>query len=441
MGRAVHVSLSIAALAALIGIMSCREPTQITVAITTDTKCPTEPLTGPRLVDVMFAAGIKVDPKTFVEVTTTPDCTPPPKPEEGEEPAFGTVGTLVLLPSGGDPGVEVLVVAGVEISGPKAEISPLKLGSGECKALIQADGVGAIGGKPCILSRRRLGFVEHTKLELPIDLDSRCIGKKCGEDETCFKGNCISLEVACDEGGCRPPDGCPDDCDAACASGTGVCEDGGCRCLTCDSDVCGDSCALSQAVGVCDDDVCICKTCDQAACTADCDGQCSAETGDCVCQSCDAGECTQAGPDCSCPGAPQGCQCVVADCMTASCAAQPCAAGQIGECGVNEAGMDTCTCTCDNTKCDTDCDFGGGCDEDGACACNPPCMDSQCTSQACAPGKVDRCYDGGCACVCDPDECSSDCGPQGGTCNQPGSPQGTCTCTTGGTGGAPPTGG
>jgi len=70
---------------------------------------------------------------------------------------------------------------------------------------MRTDGMGAIQSKPCILVRRRLGFVEHTKLELPIDLDTRCIGKKRGEDESCFKGNCVPIDVQCDETGCHEP--------------------------------------------------------------------------------------------------------------------------------------------------------------------------------------------------------------------------------------------
>jgi hypothetical protein len=435
-------SFSIAGLSLLASFFACREPTQITVDITTNTICPTEPLTGPRLVDVMFASGVKINPKSFVEVTTTDQCTPSDPGDQTDTKGFATIGNLVLLPSAEDPSVDVLVVAGVELAGPSAEISPLRLSSAECRDLIQADGVGAIGGKPCILSRRRLGFVDHTKLLLPVDLDSRCIGKKCGEDESCSKGNCIPIDVDCDASGCVEPKGCDDDCDAGCASGTGRCTDGACECLACDAEVCGDACELSQAVGVCADDVCLCRTCDVPACTAECEGECSPATALCDCSVCDADACSANGDGCACNGPMGACACV-GPCEPIGCGMTDCAAlGFVGSCGtLND--LPACVCACDDTECNDDCELGGSCQPGGACGCNPPCNEAQCASLTCAPGEVGQCFGAGCLCLCENGPCNTFCEGEGfesGSCDASG-PDGNCVCNTTSSGGAPPNGG
>ncbi len=435
MGRAVHASLPVVALAGLVGLMSCREPTQITVHITTDAKCPSEPLSGPRLVDTTIASGVDLKPKSFVAATKTDHCEPG---------APGEVGTLVLIPGGGDnPAVDVLVVAGVELAAPNSDIAPLRLSSEDCQRLIEEGGVGAVGGKPCILARRRLGFVEHTKLELPMDLDTRCIGKKCGEDESCFKGNCVPIDVDCTTAGCAPPAGCDDDCDAGCPSGTGRCTDGACACLPCDAEVCGDTCELVPAVGFCsDDDECLCRTCDQGACTELCGGACS-DDAECVCGgTCDPVACDSAGDECSCTGSPESCQCIVENCVDDTCAMQACDFGERGLCGTSQGGQDTCTCTCNDEQCGVDCPQGGSC-QAGGCSCTL-CEDSQCQGLSCNAGQVAECYQGACACICENAECQADCvgsGASGGVCEQPGTPAGECSCDGVGPGGAPPTGG
>lgn len=414
------------------GFFACREPTQITLSVTTDALCPEAALTAPRLVDALFATGKTIDPKDFTPSALTDQC------QTGDP---NVIGTLVLLPSGDDLAVEVLVVAGVELAGASGAVSPLSLSAEACQALVQNGGVGGIEGKPCILVRRRLGFVEHTKLVLPIDLDTRCIGKKCGEDESCFKGNCVPIDVECDVSGCNDPPGCTEDCDAGCASGTGRCQEGVCGCLPCDAGVCGDTCALSQSVGVCsEDDVCVCKTCEQPACTAECQGTCDPQDAGCDCSTCDPQICN--GPGCSCQGADDSCICI-GDCEPIRCEQTDCGAdGFLGSCGTFE-GEPACICACEDSECESDCEFGGSC-QDGACTCNPACVDAQCESLLCDPGEVGQCYDGGCVCICEGTACTQSCESQSfdiGTCSMPGDPAGNCDCSNTGSGGAPPVGG
>jgi len=431
--RGTHHWMSLAALSVVGGFLSCREPTQITLNITTDALCPTETLAGPRLVDALIASGKAINPKDFTSAAVTDQC------QSGDP---NSVGTLVLLPSGSDDlTVEVLVVAGVELAGPSSEISPLKLSSEDCQELIRTGGVGAIQGKPCILVRRRLGFVEHTKLELPIDLDTRCIGKKCGEDQSCFKGNCVEIGINCDSGGCDQPITCEEKCDEVCASGNSECVDTACNCLACDAEICAATCGLSQAIGECQDDVCLCKpACDQAACSAECGGECA--LAQCNCESCDAEACT--GMGCECQGTPESCACFGA-CDPPVCATQDCDFGQLGECGeINN--QEACICACDGPTCDMACEFGGSCNAAGFCACNSQCLDAQCVGSCSPDWKKQKCYQGGCVCICDEALCDQEClgvpNLIDSQCTLPGDPAGVCDCVTsspnggGGQGGA-----
>lgn len=416
--------LSLAGLALASGFFACREPTQITLNVTTDALCPQSPLTAPRLVDATFATGKLLDPTDFTAATLTDQC------ESGDP---NVVGTLVLLPSGSnDLTVEVLVVAGVELAGPAAEVDPLRLSSEGCQELIRVGGVGAIQGKPCILVRRRLGFVEHTKLELPIDLDTRCIGKKCGEDESCFKGNCVPIDVDCNASGCVEPETCPEKCDEFCTSGNSTCVDNACQCFPCDETACAAACGLKHQIGECEDDVCLCRpACDQAECTAECMGECVGAT--CGCSSCDADVCEAGGPSCQCQGSSGQCACIGPcdedDCETLDCGAF----GFVGACG-QLMGKDACVCACQDAECDMDCEFGGSC-QAGVCGCNSECVDADCVGQCSTEWKKDQCYDGGCLCMCDPTLCAQSCdgvpGSMGSHCTLPGDPAGVCDCEVG----------
>jgi hypothetical protein len=54
-------------------------------------------------------------------------------------------------------------------------------------------------GPGCIVSKRRLNFVAHEELQLPIVQDLDCAGLVCGESQTCLKGRvCGSAQVDVD---------------------------------------------------------------------------------------------------------------------------------------------------------------------------------------------------------------------------------------------------
>jgi hypothetical protein len=61
--------------------------------------------------------------------------------------------------------------------------------------------------KGCIIARRKLAFVPHTRLKVPVVLYLACEGVKCAADTTCsYLGQCVPAQV--DPAACATPDGC-----------------------------------------------------------------------------------------------------------------------------------------------------------------------------------------------------------------------------------------
>ena len=137
------------ALAAALVAWACLKPTQITVRLTTDVPCASL-----RSTSIYSGTGADGTP-----VTTTNDCV---------EGSPGTIGTLVLAPSGmsKDDLVTITTVAGVDVR------------SEECTAANQWKG--------CIVARRKLRYEKHEPLDLPIFLASACQSVACSDDETCI---------------------------------------------------------------------------------------------------------------------------------------------------------------------------------------------------------------------------------------------------------------
>ena len=173
MTRGRKTSLSFCVLASFAVAVSCREPTQVTVRVSTGTKCSelsaVELVVGPdqRETQERFT-------KRFTTAVTR-DCDP-----------LGFIGTLVVAPGG--QGATLVVAAGVGLGGaPPPE-------PGTCAE--------AEGAKRCIIARRTFSFLEHTSLTLPIELDPLCIGKTCEPSSTCFKGGCVDASVVCNGPDC-----------------------------------------------------------------------------------------------------------------------------------------------------------------------------------------------------------------------------------------------
>ncbi|MBI3202144.1 MAG: LamG domain-containing protein [Myxococcales bacterium] len=150
----------------------CREPTQITVTLSTDVACP-------QVSETTLSVGA---------LATISD-KPPVSSRKGCKDANGRIGSLVVVPSGDDSD-EVTLQAITTVGGQPASA---------CDPKNPADF--------CVVARRALRFVPHTPLDLPIELSSSCLGKLCADDQTCFQGECRSAKLP-DPEACTTPGGC-----------------------------------------------------------------------------------------------------------------------------------------------------------------------------------------------------------------------------------------
>jgi hypothetical protein len=156
--------------AGLLAVCACYAPTEIDVTISTDVVCS---VVRTNAVAIRTAANTsQLDTTAPVAESTT--CTD----------GAGDLGSVTVVPSKGPDDVVVMeVLLGVTRA------------TKDCHPPLDIDG--------CIVARRRLGFVKHTALKLPISLDHTCIGVRCKEDETCDRAVCVSANVAeCPESVC-----------------------------------------------------------------------------------------------------------------------------------------------------------------------------------------------------------------------------------------------
>ncbi|MCC6668315.1 MAG: hypothetical protein IT375_31515 [Polyangiaceae bacterium] len=187
--RALRASALILLLSGLL-VPACREPTQLTLHLSTDAKCVDVKGTS-----ITVGAHGKLEDKDPVARTT--ECSA----------ATGQVGTLVVVPSGSkDDQVSVRVVTGV---GKSAE------------ACVKD---GYVGG--CIVARRTLRFLPHTSLDLPIAMSVDCLDVPCEATQTCLEGKCVSAATQCTGAGdCKlsspPGDGGTIDTGTGGAAGSG----------------------------------------------------------------------------------------------------------------------------------------------------------------------------------------------------------------------------
>jgi len=179
---AVSVGIALAA-----PMASCRAPTEIEVVVTTDFDCAD-------LKDVTVTVGTLGDAlESAPPTSTSTSC------------SAGSVGTIVVVPSGSDHaeiGIKVVGGFGVkqaEACAPAPGSSPPDYGVG------------------CIVARRALDFTPHTPLTVPVVLRADCNGITCRETQTCVQGLCVAASLA-SPSACSSPAGCGE-CDLV---------DGGC---------------------------------------------------------------------------------------------------------------------------------------------------------------------------------------------------------------------
>jgi sugar lactone lactonase YvrE len=151
----------------------CRDPTEITVVLSTDAKCAD--VSGTTIAVGQIG---HLDDKPAAAETTRCE-------------SSGRIGSLVVVPSGGkDEEVAIRVVTGIGNKTPEACVDS-----------------GFVGG--CIVARRSLRYLPHTPLVLPVKMSLDCVDVPCGETETCYKGQCVPANVdpnQCVSGDCQPPE-------------------------------------------------------------------------------------------------------------------------------------------------------------------------------------------------------------------------------------------
>lgn len=165
----------LAGLAVAIGAdAACLDATQVTVLVTTRTKCGD--LSG---VELVVGPDQQETQQRFEKSFTTAvtrSCD-----------ANGRIGTLVVAPGG--KSATIVVAAGVAVGAAPAP------DPATC-----ADPI--VASKSCIIARRSFTFIDHRSVDLPIELDPLCIGKACEPASTCFKGSCVSADVKCNGDAC-----------------------------------------------------------------------------------------------------------------------------------------------------------------------------------------------------------------------------------------------
>jgi len=152
-------------------LLSCREPTQVIVEITTDINCADRPKTG-------IAVGALSQLESRPVSTETEQC----------DSSTGRIGSIVIVPGGEkDSDFAIRVVTGITMSADDCVTS----------------GYGA----GCVVARRALGFVPQETLHLPIRIEASCIGVPCEATQTCRSGSCVSATIT-NPNDCLTASGC-----------------------------------------------------------------------------------------------------------------------------------------------------------------------------------------------------------------------------------------
>lgn len=151
-------------------VASCQDPTQLTLAISTNAKCHDElNATAIYVGGSLESADTKVQKGSPVAQTTTCDS--------------GNIGTLVVTP--GNTEGAVVVIAGFFGKSPT-----------DCNDK---------DFKNCIVARRSFTFIQHTPLTIPIELERDCLNVPCDVSSTCHNGQCFSAAITCTTSGCTKP--------------------------------------------------------------------------------------------------------------------------------------------------------------------------------------------------------------------------------------------
>jgi hypothetical protein len=165
------VALVIAPCVAGATASGCYGPTEIGVSVTTTVRCELGIETQ------LFTGNLSADPSSAPAAETRECGTAEPR-----------IGTLVIVPSGArDDRFDLEVVAGV--------------GGVSVASCLAKTFDATTTTKGCIFARRRVSFLPHKSLSLPMLLSDRCVNVPCTVDTTCDLGTCTPT-TECTESGC-----------------------------------------------------------------------------------------------------------------------------------------------------------------------------------------------------------------------------------------------
>ncbi len=167
--RRIGAALALGASAAAVVLgPACLDPTEVTLSVTTDEPCAVAGVGGTQIVvgpEAVSSSG------TATPAAETTQCTP------GASGQDNVIGTFVVTPNG-DKGASFAVEAVQGVAG-KVE---------DCAAHVYAG---------CIVARRELTFVPHTRVTVPVALRSACLGVVCPSGYSCNEmGTCSSDKCA-----------------------------------------------------------------------------------------------------------------------------------------------------------------------------------------------------------------------------------------------------
>ncbi|MBX3200671.1 MAG: hypothetical protein KF894_21215 [Labilithrix sp.] len=144
-------------------VWACYGPTELVVTLSTDVDCATVQVNG-----VSIRTAASADELALAPLATESNAC------EGRVGGGADLGSIVLIPGGAD---DVVVQVALGVDRPTSE----------CEPPDRIDG--------CIIARRRVGYVRHRSLRVPIELDRACLGTRCAANETCVRGACTSATV------------------------------------------------------------------------------------------------------------------------------------------------------------------------------------------------------------------------------------------------------
>jgi hypothetical protein len=189
MHRGLRHAWALCATGAVAAAVSCLDPTEVTLVITTDVQCSLDRGTS------ITVGNTSEDLSSKPALTVTQDCTSASQSvdDSGALTSPANIGTLVVVPSGSkSDSFAVRVVMAVD-----PNMSPM-----DCVPPAYTN---------CIVADREVSFIPHTPITLPIEITVDCKNIVCSKGLTCVHGQCASevVHVDCPNGDCTgtiPPD-------------------------------------------------------------------------------------------------------------------------------------------------------------------------------------------------------------------------------------------